>query len=200
MLNNRILPTAYFGPIEYYAIILKYNCSIETHEHFIKQSIRNRCQIYSSYGKLNLTIPKISLNSSKTSIKDIKISYAQNWQRTHWRAIKFSYNSSPYFQYYKEEIKNLMNKRETYLLKFNLKIHEKILSILKINTEINITNQYFRQGDFKDLREYKFNNVLAEEYEQVFSNRHQFISNLSILDLIFNLGPESTQYLQNIKI
>ena len=192
MSDNRIIPTTYFGPIEYYAIILKYNCSIETHEHFIKQSIRNRCQIYSSYGKLNLTIPKTSLNSSKTSIKDIKISYAQNWQRTHWRAIKFSYNSSPYFQYYKDEIKDLLNKKETYLLKLNLKIHEKILSILKINTKINITNQYFKQGDFKDLREYKFNNVIAEEYEQVFSNKHQFISNLSILDLIFNLGPEST--------
>ena len=200
MSNNTIIPTAYFGPIEYYAILSKYKCNIENHEHFVKQSIRNRCEIYSSYGKLTLSIPKVRINSSKTMIKDIKISYAENWQRTHWRAIKFSYNSSPYFQYYKEEIKNIIKKSEISLLDFNLKVHKKILDILKIETKIKLTHEYIKTGDFTDLRAYKFNKKLKEKYEQVFSHQHGFISNLSILDLLFNLGPESIEYLKRIEI
>ena len=102
MLNNILLPTAYLAPILYYAIIIKKSCRIEHYEHFIKQSIRNRCDLYSSNGRLRLTIPKESRGSSKRIIKDIRISYKQDWQKQHWNSIESCYNSSPFFQYYKQ--------------------------------------------------------------------------------------------------
>ena len=78
--NSFLLPTSYLAPIGYYAILLQNkNCEIEQYEHFVKQSIRNRCDIYGANGKLQLTIPKQRKGSSKTIIKEIKISYKQNW-------------------------------------------------------------------------------------------------------------------------
>ena len=97
MLNKPLLATAYLAPIGYYAILLQNtDCKIEHHEHFVKQSVRNRCEIYSANGKLRLTIPKQAQGSSKTLITNIKIAYKQRWQQEHWNAIVSAYNSSPF--------------------------------------------------------------------------------------------------------
>ena len=112
MLNNPLLPTAYLAPVKYYAILLQAkNCSIEHHEHFIKQSIRNRCEIYGANGELRLTIPKERKGSSKTIISEIKISYKDDWQKLHWNAIKSAYNSSPFFEYYSNELVVFIKKK-----------------------------------------------------------------------------------------
>ena len=199
MLNNPLLPTAYFAPISYYAILLQHpNCSIELHEHFIKQSIRNRCDIYGANGKLRLSIPKERKGSSKTIIENLKISYNQNWQKQHWNAIESSYNSSPFFEYYKHELEPFFKEKEEYLVNFNCKLQNIILIMLQQKNTLKNTTKYLLKGDFFDLRNYTWELKNQEKYDQVFMEKQGFIANLSILDLLFNLGPASIDYLHNI--
>ena len=196
--NNFLIPTAYLAPIGYYALLLKKNCKIENYEYFIKQSIRNRCEIYGANGKLRLTIPKKRKSSSKTSINQIRISNKENWKKTHWNAIKSCYNSSPFFQYYKDELKEVYDVKENFLINFNNKLQKVILNFLKIKTTHTYSNRFEKKGDFFDLRDYKFNINNMKEYNQVFMEKHGFIDNLSIIDLLFNLGPESKDYLTSL--
>ena len=201
MLNNLLLPTAYLAPIPYYAILLQLpNCSIELHEHFIKQSIRNRCDIYDANGKLRLSIPKERKGSSKTIIKNLKISYKQNWQKQHWNAIESAYNSSPFFEYYKDELKPFFEEKEEYLVSYNFKLQKIILSMLQHENTIKNTTKYLHKGNFFDLRDYTWELKNQKKYDQVFMEKQGFIPNLSILDLLFNLGPESIDYLHNLDL
>jgi len=201
VLNNPLLPIAYFGPISYYGILLQYpNCSIELYEHFVKQSIRNRCDIYGANGKLQLTIPKKRKGSNKTIIKNIQISYKQNWQKRHWNAIKSAYNSSPFFEYYKDDLKPFFEQEEILIIDFNNKLQSVILRILQEERNVKTTTHYLHEGNFSDLRNYKWDLRKQERYDQVFMENQGFIPNLSILDLLFNLGPESTDYLHNLNI
>jgi len=201
VLNNPLLSTAYFGPVSYYAILLQYqNCSIEIHEHFVKQSIRNRCDIYGANGKLQLTIPKKRNGGNKTIIKEIEISYKQDWQKEHWNAIISSYNSSPYFEYYRDELYHLYKKKERLLINFNHKLQLIILKHLEEEKNICANTKYLHKGNFSDLRNHKWDLKQQERYEQVFMHKHGFIANLSILDLLCNLGPESRHYLNNLTV
>ena len=199
MLNNPLLPTAYLAPVKYYAILLQAkNCSIEHHEHFIKQSIRNRCEIYGANGELRLTIPKERKGSSKTIISEIKISYKDDWQKLHWNAIKSAYNSSPFFEYYSNELEVFYQEKESTLIIFNNKLQEVILDLLQEENNSTPTVEYLHSGNFTDLRNYDFTLEDPEKYNQVFMEKHGFIPNLSILDLLFNLGPETSDYLHNL--
>jgi hypothetical protein len=201
VLNNPLLPTAYLAPVSYYAILLQDpNCKIELNEHFIKQSIRNRCDIYGANGKLRLSIPKQRKGSSKTIIENLKISYRNNWQKQHWNAIESAYNSSPFFEYYKDDLKPFFEEKEEYLVNFNSKLQNAILSMLHQENIIKNTTEYLHKGDFFDLRNYTWKLKNQEKYDQVFMEKKGFIPNLSILDLLFNLGPESIDYLQNIDL
>jgi hypothetical protein len=170
------------------------------HEHFVKQSIRNRCDIYGANGKLQLTIPKQRKGSDKTIIKEIQISYKQNWQKEHWSAIVSSYNSSPYFEYYKDELQPFFEQEEILLIDFNNKLQVVILKFLQEEKDIMPTTEYLHQGNFSDLRNHKWNLEEQERYDQVFMEKHGFIANLSILDLLFNIGPESADYLLNLDV
>ena len=201
MLNNPLLPTVYLAPIKYYAILLQAkNCIIEQHEHFIKQSIRNRCEIYGANGKLRLTIPKERKGSSKTIISKIKISYKDDWQKLHWNAIKSAYNSSPFFEYYSNEIEVFYQEKESNLIVFNNKLQEVILDLLQEENNKTPSVEYLHIGNFTDLRNHDFILENSSKYNQVFMEKYGFIPNLSILDLLFNLGPESSDYLHNIDI
>ena len=170
------------------------------HEHFVKQSIRNRCDIYGANGKLQLTIPKQRKGSDKTIIKEIQISYKQSWQKEHWNAIVSSYNSSPYFEYYKDELQPFFEKEEMLLIDFNHKLQAVILKLLQEEKDVKTTTEYLHKGDFSDLRNHKWHLAKQERYDQVFMEKYGFIANLSILDLLFNLGPESGDYLHNLAI
>ena len=201
MLNNPLLPTAYLAPISYYAILFQYpNCCIELHEHFIKQSIRNRCDIYGANGRLRLTITKERKSKSKKIIKNLNISYRNNWQKQHWNAIESAYNSSPFFEYYKDDLKSFFEEEEEYLVNLNDKLQKKIISMLGGGNTIKRTTEYLEKGDFFDLRNYSWELKNQEKYDQVFMEKKGFIANLSILDLLFNLGPESTDYLYNLDL
>ena len=199
MLNKFLLPSSYFGPIEYYAFLCKYrNIYIEVQENFIKQTIRNRCYIMSANGKLRLTVPVYKTHQTK--INNIKICYKQNWIKNHWFSIKSSYGSSPYFLFYEKEIFKILQKREKYLFDLNNSLQKKIFEILDINPLISFTKNYDHQNNMCDLRNYSFLHNKIKPYNQVFMNKLNFIPNLSILDLIFNLGPQSTKYLLDIDI
>ncbi len=200
MLNKPLLPTAYLAPISYYAILLQQvYCKVEYHENFVKQSIRNRCEIYGANGKLRLTIPKQREGSSKTIITNIKISYKDRWHKEHWNAIVSAYNSSPFFEHYKDEIKPIFEEKEVYLISFNNKLQKLILKLLQAEIKYTASKEYEHIGNFTDLRNHKFKSNKTYRYDQVFMESHGFIPDLSILDLLFNLGPESTDYLNNIE-
>ena len=200
VLNNQIiLPTSYFGPIPYYSILVNSNNYIfEKNENFVKQTTRNRCSIYSSAGKLNLSIPRIRKNSSKTIIKDIRICYNEPWQKIHLKSIITCYNSSPFFDYYKEKISKIYESKENFLIDFNLKSHLLVMDFLKLNSSVNYTKKFEKINKSADYRNYAFHSKEDYRYDQVYSTKNNFIKDLSVLDLIFNLGPESIDFLKKI--
>ena len=200
MLNNQIiLPTSYFGPIPYYSILVKSDDYVlEKHENFIKQTARSRCIINSSSGKLNLSIPRIRKNSSKTKIKDIRICYNEPWQKIHLRSIITCYNSSPFFDYYKEKISKIFDVKEKFLIDFSLKSHLLVMDFLKLNQNINYTKVFEIINNSTDYRNYDFFSKKDYKYDQVYFTKNDFIKDLSVLDLIFNLGPESIDFLKKI--
>ncbi len=201
MSNNYLLPLAYLGPIYYYAILKQKKCLLEKNEFFIKQSIRNRCEIYNANGRLKLSIPKKRKSSSKTAINKIEISYSQNWQKIHWNSIVSSYNSSPYFEYYKNNFLSLyLSDNEEFLFDFNLKLQRILMEILEIEKKINFTTHYNKSGSFTDLRNLNWSNIKIKKYDQVFMEKYGFQHNLCVLDLIFNLGPNSSAYLDELVI
>ena len=200
VLNNQIiLPTSYFGPIPYYSILVNSNNYIfEKNENFVKQTTRNRCSIYSSYGKLNISIPRMRKNSSKSIIKDIRICYDEPWQKIHLKSIITCYNSSPFFDYYKEKISKIYESKATFLIDFNLKSHLLVMDFLKLNSSLNYTKKFEKIKKSADYRNYAFHSKEDYTYDQVYSTKNNFIKDLSVLDLIFNLGPESIDFLKKI--
>lgn len=178
---------------------------IEREESYAKQTYRNRCEINSANGRISLTIPVIKTNGNHTKTKDIKIDYSQKWQLNHWRAIVSAYNQSPYFLFYRDAFEIFYLNRYTFLLDYNLQLLDVILKILKVEPKVEFT-QFFEKpapdGVF-DLRSEitpKKKSILDfTSYHQVFSDRAEFIPNLSIVDLIFNLGLDAQSILVSSK-
>lgn len=197
-----LLSTAYLPPIDYFYFLLNAEkVLIEKHEHYQKQSYRNRCEILSANGKLSLSIPLIK-NTDKEIISQKKISYAENWQNVHWRAITSAYKSSPYFEYFEDEFKPFYTEQFEFLLDYNLQLTQVILKILRIKKEINFTETFEKETPFLDLREkiHPKNEVSLPEapldtYYQTFADKFGFTKNLSVIDLLFNKGLETKDYL-----
>ena len=196
-----LLPISYLGPVAYYSVILQSEeIFIETKEHFIKQSFRNRCIIMGANGTQTLTIPKERKSSDKTLISDISISNQDNWQKSHWQSIVSAYNSSPFFEYYKDELLPFYNTKHNTLFDFNLKLSKTILELMQVEKKLNFTSKFQKEWKGLDFRSSKFILKNQEEYQQVFCEKYSFIPNLSILDVLFNLGPETTSYLERQSI
>ena len=196
-----LLPISYLGPASYYSTLLKSEeIFIEAKEHFVKQSVRNRCVILSANGVQKLSIPKERKSSDKTLITNIKISNTQNWQKLHWQSLISSYNSSPFFEYYKDNLEEFYLNPQLNLFDFNVKLTETILSFLQTEKQIKFTSEFSDNFDGVDFRNHTFKNNNMEKYEQVFADKIEFQSDLSVLDLLFNLGPETTSYLQRQSI
>lgn len=200
------LSSAYLPNIEYIAHIK--NCDtvfIESEESYLKQTYRNRCQILTANGVQAISIPVTKVNGNNTKTKDIEISYSCDWQRVHWGAITSAYNSSPYFMYYKELFMPLYDNRTCInLLDFNSQLLKIILQILGIKKELFFTNEFIKECDGIDLRysiSPKHDSMMRRfaEYDQVYGHKFPFQSNLSAIDLIFNLGPEAKLYLNSMK-
>ncbi len=188
-----IFPVAYFGPVSYYQKMLQAEeISFEVHEHYVKQTLRNRTTILGANGIQNLSIPVIKPNGNKTLTKDILISYAENWQKNHWKAIESAYSPSPYFEHYGSEVKELVDFQTEDLIHFNQNIHQRIVQWLDLKLEEGFSHSYLTDVDpANDLRSaFKETAISANySYTQVFSPEGKFIPDLSMLDAIFNLGP-----------
>lgn len=204
--NSVLLPTAYFGPVEYFYYLLKFNTAIvEQHETWPKQTYRNRAIIATDKGTIPITIPVNKVNGNSTKTSDIVISYAENWHIKHWRAIETAYNNSPYFLYYADEIKALLFSQTTNLISLNMKLTELVCELIGIRTDILLSTTFVKKAgsNVLDLR-YKISPKLPPtlshfpKYTQVFSDKQPFFPNVSIIDLLFCLGPDSKSYLDSL--
>lgn len=198
-----LLPIFYLPPISWFANFLdpEKDIILEQYEHFPKQTYRSRCTIFGANGKLALILP-IHHNGKRT-MKDLEISYAEDWQKLHWKSIKIAYQSSPYFEYYEEQLKKIYSSKPKSLVEFNLNALEIILKILKEEKKYSLTDDYEKSHEAIDLRDQfsakKESEYSFSEYYQTFSDKLGFIADLSVLDLLCNLGPESVTYIKNIK-
>ncbi len=189
-----ILPTSYFGSIAYYKELAQHPLiQIEAHEHFPKQTYRNRCDILGGDGILSLSIPIKKPNGSKTATEDIILSDEENWRIRHWRAITSAYQSSAYFDYYSVEVKELLFNETHNLLKFNTAITQRIIDWLYLDTKIDFTTEFHPIMD-NDLRlsliqKDEFQEKIKAPYIQVFPGDENYQESLSILDAIFCEGP-----------
>ena len=200
-----VLTTAYMPPVEYFALIKEAEkCYIEACEYYQKQSYRTRTKIYATDGLGSLQIPILKGESHKQPIRDIKIDYSKPWLIQHKRAIVSAYNSSPFFEYYQDDIFSILDKREKFLFDLNLNLINKFIELIGLPNNIMLTDEYvksYESGDYRDIIHPKRENSILIElkkektYYQVFSHKFGFIKNLSILDLLCAEGPDSFSYL-----
>ena len=202
-----LLSTTYFGPVQWYQKLYRAESVwIEQWESFQKQTYRNRCLIATTQGIQALTVPVI--REGNQSIKDIRISDHGNWRHLHWNALQSAYGESPFFEYYQDDIRPFFEKNWTFLLDFNETIREKICELMDIQPQVLLTTEYTHSSlhlppstllDYRDSINPKHPapdaDFTPKPYYQVYQQKHGFLPNLSILDLLFNMGPESIFYL-----
>lgn len=203
-----ILPTAYLPPIEYMVMLIKASyVRIELHETFPRQTWRNRCRILTANGLLDFSIPVHRPQGNHTKTKDVIVSERTNWQAKHWRAITAAYNKAPFFLYYKDLFAPyFLNRWSGALWQHNNQLLATLMNELSIDTTIGTTGSYQPAPAFEeDYRERITPKTQRREkpvvthfppYHQVFGDRFCFTPNASIIDLLFNTGPEATPYLR----
>lgn len=203
-----LLSTAYFAPIQWYQKLLHYDlCFLEQHDHFVKQTYRNRCIIAAESGPLSLSLPVGGTGGEKIETRDLRISDHGNWRRNHWNAISSAYGESPFFEFYADDLRPFFEKRWDYLFDFNLAITLKMCELLGFEPKIKATDHYLTPDeteadgidDFREVIRPKHPlpdaGFQPKRYYQVFEQRQGFLPNLSILDLLCNEGPEGILFL-----
>jgi len=198
-----IFQPTYFSPIYQYKQLLKADKVIfEVFDNYQKQTFRTRLMMYHSNGILPLVIPIKHLKKERRKTRDTLIENNFNWQQNHFRSLKTAYQSSPFFEYYEDEIIPLYEKPQKYLLDFLLQTQELTFEMLQLDTKIKHTSSY--KKEYPDNEDFRFfaktkimRNFATQRYKQVFESRHGFIANLSILDLIFNEGPNAVSFLKD---
>jgi hypothetical protein len=176
---------------------------IDTYETYKKQTYRNRCSIYTEKGLMNLSIPVVKPFGNHSKTREIMIPNPEKWRINHWKSICNAYQASPFFLYYSNELKEVFFKDFTHLYQLNEALLKLILGMLEIDVEIKYSDNFIEPNEFGNDARFSISpkirsNLKFESYIQVYSDRHGFISNLSILDLIFNLGPETRLYLKQL--
>ena len=197
---SHIFPTAYLPSIEYVSLFLKTeDASIELFETYQKQSCRTRTNVMTANGIQTLTIPVIKTNGNHTLTKDIEISYKESWQQIHLRCLESAYRKSAYFDYYFPYFEKIYKQKLNTLVELNDFCLKTILKIMKVKKDYSYTTDFERIVDENDYRislSKGTNKIEMKPYYQVFADRHGFIPNLSIVDLLFNEGPNSVSNLQ----
>lgn len=202
-----VLSSAYNAPIQYYTkFLLGHPVIIEQCDTYVKQSYRNRCVINTADGPMALSIPVVFSASERTKTKDVMISDHDKWQHTHWNAIISAYNSSPFFEYYKDDFERFYATKFRYLIDYNNELLRLTLSLLKMDPpSIIYSDSYVESGELMDYRELihpkriysNDENFVITNYYQLFRDKNGFNPNMSILDLLFNMGNESLLVLLN---
>ena len=209
---NVLLVTSYWPNLHYFFYVLNASIiNIEQFDNYSKQSYRNRTQILSANGILNLSIP-IKKNKSEKVVNSIEISYKEDWQKNHWRAITSAYKNSPYFDFFEEDLKVFYSNKYNLLIDYNTDQLKFIIKVLKQKKNIQLTKQYESNPESViDLRtiihpkqsylsDKLVANKLDQSYYQTFENKISFTPNLSILDLLFNKGLHTIDYLKSIDL
>lgn len=196
-----LLSTAYLPPIEYVAHIAHAGgATLEQHEHFVKQTYRNRAIILGANGPLPLIIPLKKGKNSQQVITETEIDYSTNWQRIHWQAIVSAYNSSPFFEFYADDFVPFYKQQHQYLFEYNTALLNVLRRLLKVKAELNFTEEFLlppvHDNDHRfQLSPKEPNCYTGKIYRQVFSEKFDFLPNLSALDLLFCMGPKAGEYL-----
>lgn len=198
---NALLSSAYLAPIQYYSKLCRLGVAyIEAYDNYTKQTYRNRCIIADANGPLALTIPTEKTAEGKCLMRDIRISDHGNWRHQHWNALEAAYRHTPFFQYYEDDFHPFYEKKIEFLYDFNMQLTELVCSLIGLDVVLTPTNEYQRNTDgMEDFRSLITPKISYEKdktfhsstYYQVFKEKHGFIPNLSIADLLFNIGPES---------
>jgi len=203
-LKSTLFHPAYFGSIaQYVAISQSESIVFENQDNFQKQTYRNRTYIYGANGRLLLSIPiKHTGKEGRQLYKDVRIENDFKWQMLHWKSLETGYRTSPFFEYYEDELIHLFEKKKTFLLDFNYECMEAINNCLQLEVTFSKTDEYIKSPEnITDLRTLvtakKEKPYALEPYIQVFAEKHGFLANLSILDLLFNEGTNALNYLEN---
>jgi len=207
-MNSALLSTTYFGPVQWYQKLYRYdNVVIDQYESFQKQTYRNRCRIATTQGVQALTVPVV--HDADNSICNIRISDHGNWRHLHWQALQSAYGDSPFFEYYEDDVRPFFSERNwDLLMDYNEAICQKMCELLDIqpnkvqSSEFRVQSscdQELNLSDFRQVINPKHplpdTDFQPRTYYQVYQQKHGFLPNLSILDLLFNMGPESIFYL-----
>jgi hypothetical protein len=203
---NLIIHPTYFPTVAHFVAIAKAKTiCFEAADNFQKQTFRNRMFIYGANGKLLLNIPtKHNKEGNKTTYQEIEIENIEDWQKQHWKSIVSAYKSSPFFEYYEDEIKDLFFTPQTSLFQLNLSVIKIICECIELDINIKYTDEFIKEYDSEDCIDLRAlvnaKKDIApqfENYTQVFGDKHGYLNNLSILDLLFNEGPNTLNYLES---
>ena len=223
-MTTALLQTTYFGPVQWYQKLKRYDhCVIEQYDSYQKQTYRNRCVIATANGLQALTVP-VEVGGKKEEVREVRISDHNQWRRVHWNALQSAYSESPFFEYYADDIRPFFEQKYEFLIDFNEAIRQKMCELLDIDTSVSYSSGFMVQGSgfrvhgswfrvhgswfrvhgsgFRDFREVIHAKHPQDDpefqprsYWQVFQHRYGFQPNLSILDLLFCMGPEAVFYL-----
>lgn len=202
-----LLSSAYLPPVQYFAHLQSAEqVWIEQYDHYQKQTYRNRCVIAAPDGPLSLTVPIEKPNTQKAFMRDIHISDHGNWRHLHWNAIESAYNHTPFFEYYKDDFRPFYEKKFDFLVDYNEQLCQLVCQLIDIDTSFQRTESYIAEpsNTIIDLRDaiHPKKELMNDAsfgvipYYQVFQERLGFLPNLSIIDLLFNMGPEAILVLQ----
>lgn len=197
-----LISTAYLPTVRYMSVLAIYGAAtIEQYETFPKQTFRNRTTIATGNGLMMLNVPVSRPSGNHTTTAEMVVSYHEPWNIRHWRAIASAYNAAPYFLYYKDELEEILMHQYEHLLQLNEALLNYLLKRLKITCQLEYTQSFIKEtASYIDLREILTAkkddpSIIYPHYSQVFESRHGFLPNLSVIDLLFNLGPEAKSYL-----
>ena len=204
MILKILLHPSYFPNIGTFSSIAQNEVVLEIQDNYQKQTYRNRCYVCNDLGKHILSIPikHVGGEEGRQKYKDVRIENDYEWQRQHWRTLQTAYRTSPFFEFYEDDFAPLFENQQQFLLDFNLKTIEIICNCLQIAMPGEKTERYETiSSQFVDARfliKRKFDlNVSFQEYNQVFGDRHGFVPNTSVLDLLFNEGTNALSYLKS---
>ncbi|NDI98353.1 WbqC family protein [Flavobacterium sp. LaA7.5] len=197
-----LLHPTYFPSISHFVAMAKADAvTFEVEDNFQKQTNRNRMYIYSPNGIQLLNIPVKHSKTAHQKFKDTKIEQAFDWRKQHFKSLEAAYRTSPFFEYFEDDIRPLFEKKHTYMMDLNFEAMEIVTDCLGMDFCYDKTTEYFHEvsnlDDYRHLANGKKDSGVFEPYTQVFGEKHGFINNLSILDLLFNEGRHAMDYLKS---
>lgn len=201
-MNNILLHPTYFPSISHFVAMIQADAiTFEVEDNFQKQTNRNRMYIASANGLQMLNIPIKHTKNTHKKYKDIRIEHTSSWQKQHFKSLEAAYRTSPFFEYFEDDIYPIFEGKSTFLMDLNFKIHEILTDCLGIELAYNKTTSFIIEdsqlSDLRHLANGKKDRQNFVPYTQVFSNKHEFQGNLSILDLLFNEGRNAVEYLKS---